>query len=162
MGTLFSNIADTFSMMGTVFSVVLSVWFILFPPLLYFLFHILWMLHVQGHFGSKLKWVLLEIIPPRDIEASPLPMESIFTAFAGVIKSPTTAEELIVGEFPASFSLEMASIEGQVHFYIRTQVGFRNLVEAHFKRIVLYALQRQFGNAGERQERLEFELSKEP
>lgn len=119
-------------MMGTVFSVVLSVWFILFPPLLYFLFHILWMLHVQGHFGSKLKWVLLEIIPPRDIEASPLPMESIFTAFAGVIKSPTTAEELIVGEFPASFSLEMASIEGQVHFYIRTQVGFRNLVEAHF------------------------------
>ncbi len=121
-----------FSALGDGFSVVMSVWFILFPPLLYFVFRILWILHVQGHFGSKLKWVLLEIIPPRDIEASPLPMESIFTAFAGVIKSHTAAEELIIGEFPTSFSLEIASIEGQVHFYVRTQVGFRNLVEAHF------------------------------
>lgn len=119
-------------MMGNALSVVMSVWFIVFPPLLYFLFKTIWMLHAQGHFASKLKWVLLEIIPPRDIEASPLPMESIFTSFAGVIKSPTAAEDLIIGEFPASFSLELASIEGQVHMYIRTQVGFRNLVEAHF------------------------------
>ncbi|MBP7060913.1 MAG: hypothetical protein KBA91_02960 [Candidatus Moranbacteria bacterium] len=121
-----------FSLMGSVFSAVMSVWFILFPPLLFFLFKILWLLHMNGHFGSGLKWVLLEIIPPRDIEASPLPMESIFTAMAGVIKSPTTAEEYVKGEFPTSFSLEMASIEGQVHMYVRTQVGFRNLVEAHF------------------------------
>lgn len=121
-----------FSLMGSVFSVVASVWFILFPPLLYFIFKLLWTLHSQGHFGRNLKWVLLEIIPPRDIEASPLPMESVFTAFAGVIKSPTAAEEFIKGEFPTSFSLELASIEGQVHFYVRTQVGFRNLVEAHF------------------------------
>lgn len=132
MGTFFANIAGLFSMMGDMFSVVMSVWFIVFPPLLYFLFKILWMLHAQGHFGSGLKWVLLEIIPPRDIEASPLPMESIFTSFAGVIKSPTAAEELIKGEFPTSFSLELVSIEGQVHMYVRTQVGFRNLVEAHF------------------------------
>ncbi len=118
--------------MGSVFSIVLDVWFLLFPPLLYFIFKLLWMFHVNGHFGSGLKWVLLEIIPPRDIEASPLPMESIFTAFAGVIKNPSAAEEFIKGEFPTSFSLEIASIEGQVHFYIRTQVGFRNLVEAHF------------------------------
>lgn len=119
-------------MMGSMFSVVMSVWFILFPPLLWYLFKVIWMLHVNGHFGSGLKWVLLEIIPPRDIEASPLPMESIFTAMAGVIKSPTPIEEWIKGEFPTSFSLELASIEGQVHMYVRTQVGFRNLVEAHF------------------------------
>lgn len=121
-----------FSLMGSVFSVVTSVWFILFPPILFYVFKLLWALHASGHYASGIKWVLLEIIPPRDIEASPLPMESIFTAFAGVIKSPTAAEEFIKGEFPTSFSLEIASIEGQVHFYIRTQVGFRNLVEAHF------------------------------
>mgnify|MGYP003531412386 CR=1 FL=1 len=121
-----------FSIMGGVFSALMSVWFILFPPLLFFLFKILWLLHVNGHFGGGLKWVLLEIIPPRDIEASPLPMESIYTALAGVIKSPTTAEEYIKGEFPTSFSFELASIEGQTHMYVRTQAGFRNLVEAHF------------------------------
>lgn len=132
MSILFANLSDMFSAMGSVFSAVMSVWFILFPPLLYFLFKILWILHAQGHFGSKLKWVLLEIIPPRDIEASPLPMEAVFTAFAGSIKTTTTTEDLIGGEFPTSFSLELASIEGQVHMYVRTQVGFRNLVEAHF------------------------------
>ncbi len=121
-----------FSIMGGVFSALMSVWFILFPPLLFFLFKILWLLHVNGHFGGGLKWVLLEIIPPRDIEASPLPMESIYTALAGVIKSPTTAEEYIKGELPTSFSFELASIEGQTHMYVRTQAGFRNLVEAHF------------------------------
>lgn len=121
-----------FSIMGSAFSVLMSVWFIIFPPLLFAIFKLLWMLHANGHFGSGIKWVLLEIIPPRDIEASPLPMESIFTAFAGVIKSPTPLEEYIKGEFPTSFSLELVSIEGQVHMYVRTQVGFRNLVEAHF------------------------------
>ncbi len=90
------------------------------------------MLHANGHFGSKIKWVLLEIIPPRDIEKSPALMESIFSGFAGVMKSPTAIEEYIRGEFPTSFSLELVSIEGQVHFYIRTHEGFRNLVEAHF------------------------------
>ncbi len=132
MSTLFSNLAGMFSMMGSVFSAVMSVWFILFPPLFYFLFKILWMLHAQGHFASRLKWVLLEIIPPSDIEASPLPMEQIFTSFAGVIKTPTIVEELVMGDIPAGFSLEIASTEGRVHFYVRTQVGFRNLVEAHF------------------------------
>ncbi|MBP9728346.1 MAG: hypothetical protein KBD27_03130 [Candidatus Moranbacteria bacterium] len=132
MGTLFANLGDLFSVIGTVFSVVLSVWFILFPPLLYFVFKVIWMLHVNGHYGSKIKWVLLEIIPPRDIEKSPALMESIFSGFAGVMKSPTALEEFIKGEFPTSFSLEIASIEGQVHFYVRTQAGFQNLVEAHF------------------------------
>ncbi|MBP9698112.1 MAG: hypothetical protein KBD65_02895 [Candidatus Moranbacteria bacterium] len=132
MSTLFSNITEAFSLMGSVFSVVMSVWFILFPPLLYFLFKLLWMFHVWGHYGSKIQWVLLEIVPPRDIEKSPALMESIFSGFAGVMKSPSAMEELIKGEYPTSFSLEIASNEGQVHFYVRTQAGFRNLVEAHF------------------------------
>lgn len=119
-------------MMGSAFSAVFSVWFIIFPPLLFFLFKILWTLHVEGQYGSKLKWVLLEIIPPRDIEKSPQLMESIFAGFAGVMKTPTVLETWVKGEFPSSFSLEIASLEGQTHMYVRTQVGFRNLVEAHF------------------------------
>ena len=132
MGTFFAGFADIFRQMGSILSVVFSVWFILFPPLLYFLFNILWMLYIQGQYASGLKWVLLEIVPPRDVEKSPLLMESIFHGFMGVIKTPTAAESMIKGEFPASFSLEIASLEGQVHFYVRTQVGFRNLVEAHY------------------------------
>lgn len=132
MEILFSTFADIFKMVGSVFSAVFDVWFILFPPLLYFLFKEVWILHAQGHYGAKVKWVLLEIVLPRNIEKSPQPMESIFTGFAGVIKTPTITEEWVGGEFPVSFSLELVSTEGQMHFYVRTQTGFRNLVEAQF------------------------------
>jgi hypothetical protein len=132
MGTLFSDLTYFFSAIGSMFSAVFDVWFIVFPPLLYFVFKLLWMKYVQDDFSSKIKWVVLEIVPPRDIEAGPLPMESVFAGFAGVEKGPSMAEEFIKGELPVSFSLELVSTEGQVHFYVRTQVGFRNLVEAHF------------------------------
>lgn len=132
MNTLFSSLAELFSITRSVFSAVFDVWFIVFPPLLFFLFKILWKLYAQRQYLSKIKWVLLEIIPPRDVEKSPQLMESIFAGFAGVIKTPTTAEVWIKGELPTGFSLEIASIEGNVHFYVRTQAGFRDLVEAHF------------------------------
>ncbi|MEK7181516.1 MAG: hypothetical protein AAB708_00120, partial [Patescibacteria group bacterium] len=129
---MFTALSDAFSAMGAIFSAMLDVWFIVLPPIFYSLFVILWLPHVWGHYGSKVRWVMLEIIPPRDIEKSPQPMESIFTGFAGVVKGFNTAEEWVKGEYPTSFSLELVSTEGRVHFYIRTQVGFRNLVEAHF------------------------------
>ena len=119
-------------MLKSILSAVWDVWFIIFPPLLFFLFKILWLDHVNDKYSARLKWVLLEIIPPRDIEKSPLPMESIFAGLAGVIKTATVAEEWVKGEFPVSFSLEIVSLEGAVHLYIYTQSGFRDLVEAHF------------------------------
>lgn len=124
--------AEFFSNFLFMFSVAGDVWYIVLPPILYFLFMLLWMDHVNAKFASKWEWVLLEIIPPREVEKSPHPMELIFSGFAGVIKTPSTVEEFVGGEIPTSFSLELVSIEGQVHFYIRTLKGFRNLVEAHF------------------------------
>lgn len=132
MDILFSSFADAFSNLRSVFSAVLDVWFIIFPPLLFFLFKILWKLRVEEEYNDKLKWVLLELIPPRDIEQGPLPMESIYAGFAGVIKTSTTAEVWIKGEFPVSFSLEIVSTEGNIHLYVRTQKGYRDLVEANF------------------------------
>jgi hypothetical protein len=132
MDILFSSFSEIFSMIRSIFSAVSDVWFILFPPFLLFVFNLLWKKHVEGKYASGIKWVLLEITPPRDIEKSPQLMELIFSGFAGVIKSPNTSEEWLKGEFPASFSLEIASLEGVTHMYVRTQAGFRNLVEAHF------------------------------
>lgn len=132
MDILFSSFTEIFLMTRSVFSAVFDVWFLIFPPLFFFVFKLLWTKHVEGQYASTLKWVLLEIIPPRDVEKSPQLMELIFAGFAGVIKTPTVIEEKIKGEFPTSFSLEIASLEGMTHLYVRTQVGFRNLVEAHF------------------------------
>lgn len=125
MSDLFTNIGFLFSVMG-------DVWYIVLPPFLYPLFMFLWIDRANGIFASKKEYVLLEIIPSREIEKSPHPMELIFAGFAGTIKTPSAVEEFIGGEFPTSFSLELVSTEGKVHFFIRTEKGFRNLVEAHF------------------------------
>lgn len=62
----------------------------------------------------NLKWALLEINVPRDILKSPSAMELFF--------SNTFDPKLW-------FSLEMASIDGRVHFYIRTQDSIKDLVQ---------------------------------
>lgn len=131
MNILFSVFGDFFHGIGAAFSVIGSVWYLLLP-FLYPLFKMLWMDHVQDRFAASLSYVLLEIITPREIEKSPLPMESIFSGLAGVMKSNNVVEEYVQGQLPASFSLEIVGEGGEAHLYIRTQKGFRNLVEAHF------------------------------
>jgi hypothetical protein len=106
------------------------IWFIALPPFLYYLFMELWMYHIQGAFWATADWVLLELIPPKNIEKSPKPMEAFFVAFAGVEKSFNPIEEFIDGAFPDSMSLEMVSDQGTVHFYVRTMKKYRHLVEA--------------------------------
>lgn len=60
------------------------------------------------------KWTLLEVQVPRDISKSPSAMELFF--------SNTFDPKLW-------FSLEMVSIDGRVHFYIRTQSNIKELVQ---------------------------------
>ncbi|NLC30579.1 MAG: hypothetical protein GX765_00820, partial [Candidatus Moranbacteria bacterium] len=61
-------------------------WFIVFPPLFYWLFKILWMDFVQGNYWGNMQWVMLEVIPPADIEATPQPMEMIYDSILGITK----------------------------------------------------------------------------
>lgn len=114
------------------FGAMLDVWFLVFPFVLYFLFKILWMKYIRRKYQYSVKWMMLEIIPPRELEKSPKLMESIFAGFAGVIKTLNPIEIYIQGILPDYFSLEMVGTEGDIHFYVRTQRIYRNLLEAHF------------------------------
>jgi len=122
---LFHNVVASFSLLG-------NVWFFVFPPILYYLFLELWLDHVQGRYASGVKYILLEIIAPREVEKSPKLMESVFSGMAGIAKNYNTYEEFVEGMFMPPFSLEIASGSGSVHFYVRTPAVFRNLVEANF------------------------------
>lgn len=132
MNILLESFEGAFLALEMVWRIYQFVWFLVFPPILYFLFKLIWMDHVQNKFAATIEYTLLEIVPPRDIEKSPRLMESIYSGLAGVHKSINAVEEFIQGQFIHSFSLEISSNEGNVHFYIRTPKNFRNLVEAHF------------------------------
>lgn len=126
---------DSFNQIGeslkTASQAMSYVWFIALPPLFYFLFKIIWMRHIQDKYWAMPDWVVLEIIPPKNIERSPKPIESLFMGFAGVEKSLNPVEIYIDGVFTDYMSLEIVGDSGSVHFYIRVMTKYRHLVEAH-------------------------------
>src|SRR3989338_1056117 len=88
-----------------------------------------WVHYVQQDFISGIEFVLLEIIPPRDVERSPMAMELFITNALYQFSFKGGKEEFWQGAVWFWFSLELVSIDGQVHFYIRTPSRIRGLIE---------------------------------
>lgn len=89
----------------------------------------MWVHYVRQDFISGIDFVLLEIIPPRDIVRSPRAMELFLTNALYQFSFKGGKEEYWQGAVWFWFSLELVSIEGQVHFYIRTPTRLRRLIE---------------------------------
>ncbi len=131
MDIIADSFIDAFVSLMEGWEVFSRVWFIILPVPFYYLFKTLWMSYKRGKYLKSLDHVLLEIIPPRDIEKSPKPMESVFNGIAGILKTFNIIEEFVKGMITDPFSFEMAGFDGAVHFYIRTPKDYRNLIEAH-------------------------------
>ncbi len=89
----------------------------------------LWMHYIRQDFISGIDFVLLEIVPPRDVLRSPKAMELFITNALYHFSNKGGKEEFWQGAVWFWFSLEIASIDGQVHFYIRTPTRVRGLIE---------------------------------
>ncbi|MFA5791516.1 MAG: hypothetical protein WC884_00580 [Candidatus Paceibacterota bacterium] len=90
---------------------------------------IMWLHYIQQDFISGIDFILLEIVPPRDVLRSPKAMELFFTNALYHFSYKGGKEEWWQGAVWFWFSLEIASIDGQVHFYIRTPTRLRGLIE---------------------------------
>ncbi len=88
-----------------------------------------WVHYIQQDFISGIDFVLLEITPPRDVLRSPKAMELFLTNALYHWSMKGGKEEYWQGAVWFWFSLEIASIDGQVHFYIRTPSRIRGLIE---------------------------------
>ncbi len=123
---------DIFSMYGQVFTFIgvgLSFAPYWLPLLLGFIFWELWMRFVQMEHLAGIKWVLLGIRLPKNIMKTPLSMELVISA----LHQPSEGnwyDKIWLGKLKAYFSLEIASIGGDIHFYIRTPDKFKNYIEA--------------------------------
>jgi hypothetical protein len=91
-----------------------------------------WMMYVNQKHLASLDWVMLEIKLPREIAKSPLATEMALGVFLQTGGIGTTFHRNFKGNLPIYSSLEIASLEGVIHFYIRTQRKFKNLVESTF------------------------------
>lgn len=89
----------------------------------------MWLHYIQQDFISGIDYALLEVIPPRDVVRSPQAMELFITNALYHYSNKGGMEEYWQGAVWFWFSLEIVSLEGQVHFYIRTPTRIRGLIE---------------------------------
>ena len=83
---------------------------------------------------AKIKWVILEIIPPREILVPLKAMEDIYVGMYGPLVDNARFRELWcegeLGETPYWMSWEIVGIEGAVHFYARVMSQHRTMLES--------------------------------
>lgn len=103
--------------------------FLIFWPL----FLSTWVYWRNEVFKEDLKWVLLEIKVPREIDKSPRAMEQVLAALHALRNEPVDLQEKYWdGEVTRWISLEIASFGGEIHFYVRIYYKQRDILEAAF------------------------------
>jgi len=111
-----------------------SWWWLVFFFLLkdFFLERWLWW-RTEGWLDKNYNPVLLELKIPNDSTKPIRAMETVMANIHAALYQPAdTWEKWVEGQIQTSMSLEMVSIEGEIHFYVRLSSGFRDAVEAAF------------------------------
>lgn len=81
-------------------------------------------------FKKNWQWVLLAVdIPPLFVQ-TPKAVEQIFAHLSGALAGANVYEKYWKGKAQKPFSFEVISIEGYIQFLIRTELEFRDLIEA--------------------------------
>lgn len=111
--------------------IFLNLWWVYLPPVLFFIALDLWVVYLKLKTIAAIKWQLLEIKIPRDIQKTPKAMEQIFSGLHGIhVWAFTFADKYLKGKIQEWFSFEIVGINGDIYFFVYTPVQFRNLVEA--------------------------------
>ncbi|MCD6270503.1 hypothetical protein J7J23_01845 [bacterium] len=110
---------------------ILEVWWWLFAPIiLFFPFKNLYLWYIRDKWYAKKQFIVLEIKIPKEIKRPMKAMEQVISNFWTSYDPPNFREKWIEGKFLLSFSLEIASINGAVHFFIRIPKELRGIFES--------------------------------
>lgn len=112
---------------GLTFLLILPLWL---PFLLVRHVWAAWIHYIRFKFWQSQSYVLLEITVPQEVNKSPLAMEVFLTTLWNAGGETTFLDRMWVGKFRAVWSLEIASNEGRVAFYLHLRRGFKNIVES--------------------------------
>lgn len=102
------------------------------PIVLAIIFWFSWINYVRAKYIARQKTILLEIKLPPEVFKSPLAMENILSTLHITSGESTWYAKYIKGAMRPWYSLEIVSIEGNIHFYIWTVDIFKNLIESQF------------------------------
>lgn len=128
---MFTQLADLFDgLFSAVFDLLLATSFVWVPLLLLVTAWQMWLAYIRIHFVHSQKYVLLEIKLSADIQKSPRAMEVMLDYLYQTGSHKNYTEAFWDGKVRPWFSLEIAGIDGNVHFFIWTNEKMRNIIEA--------------------------------
>jgi hypothetical protein len=120
---------DFLSPLKTAFSILGAYWWIYVPILLVTGTITGYLVYVTQKYLLSLKWVLLEIKPPPDVQKSPKIAENIFAGLHASYLPVKWKKRFFKGEVPNFYSFEIVGNGGEISFLIRVTENFRSLVE---------------------------------
>lgn len=125
---LFSS--GDFIFFKTVLSLLSSLWWLILPIPVWLIFRLVWGEYTGLTWAIQQEKIMLEIVPPTEIEKSPKLMEQVFASLHDY--STSNLFEVHCGWRPAqaSFSFEVVSTEGKIHYYVRCSKEKRNVFES--------------------------------
>ncbi|MEK7452827.1 MAG: hypothetical protein AAB614_01180 [Patescibacteria group bacterium] len=98
------------------------------PIFLFFVWKTLWMDYIRLKYRLSIEWIVLEIRLPQIVEKTPKVMEYILAGLYSIKSGSNIIEKYIDGKNQLAISLEIASINGAIHFFIRTPEGYKKLI----------------------------------
>lgn len=121
-------LADPSALIGflTVFVALSPIWL---PVILLGYLWISWIHYARHIFWFGIDNVLLEIQLPPEIEKSPMGIELFLSSIFHTGSETTFINRVWQGRFRNTWSLEIASVEGHIGFYIHCRRAWRNAVE---------------------------------
>ncbi|MBI3634426.1 MAG: hypothetical protein HY228_02295 [Candidatus Yonathbacteria bacterium] len=127
--TFTQSLANLFSETISIFSFLFDYFFYWGPIIFGFIFWGVWIKYAQAKWRSGMKWVMLEIKVPKEINKSPVAMEIVLDSLYQSGRGEWW-DWYWKGRVRDWFSLEMVSLEGHIKFFIRTTVTYKNIIEA--------------------------------
>lgn len=105
-------------------------WFPLWGPVFFgAIFYNVWMSYIRRHQLHNQEFVLLEVTLPKEQNKSPKAMELVLHAFHQTSVPGKFIGKFWEGRVKAWFSLELVSIEGEIHIFIWTPKFFQEIIE---------------------------------
>ena len=89
-----------------------------------------WLSDMRRKFLAKQEYIILSVNIPRDNDQGPESIERLFASFSGIKTDMDWIDKYFYGKSQLSISVEIASIEGKIQFYIRMPVQFKDVVES--------------------------------
>lgn len=86
--------------------------------------------YIQNRFWAKKEWMLMQITVPRVSEQTCKAVENIFSTIAGMHNGPSWTETWVDGFVQTTVSLEIASIDGQVSYYVWCERRFESMIKS--------------------------------